>query len=104
MRQSIIKKVHQKISTLSLDEASEAVERAELFFLTYTNRKTVPKTAFYLLVDLAISFSKNDAGENQDVKSIKEGDTTVEFEEDDAKKTLHYYEKSLKMFRRARMK
>ncbi len=104
LRQKVIEKVHTKLPNTSLEIATEMVERSEEFFLTYTNRKKVPSSAFWLWVDMAVSIFQSSAGEVQGVKTIKEGDTTVEFIDVDIKTVLNYYQKSLNMYRKVMMR
>lgn len=71
---------------LQLDEpaALELADRAEEIFLSETYRRNVPDKAFWTWVDLAHAIHKDNTGTgDRSVTSIKRGDTTIQYNEND---------------------
>lgn len=78
-KEKVVATVRQRLA-LDADQAAELADRAEEIFLTETGRLQVPDRAFWLWVDLALAVHKGDTGiGEQQVTSIKRGDTTIQY-------------------------
>lgn len=82
MKDNVIAIVMTKQSSLTLEQATEYVSRAEEHFLELTKRTAVPPRAIWLWVDLSLAFYNEDLGTSSGkVSSIKRGDTAITYAE-----------------------
>nr|DAU32983.1 MAG TPA: tail connector protein [Caudoviricetes sp.] len=103
LKQRAIKKLQADLPGTAVSKLEEMIERAVEYFLWVTNRKVVPKLAFYLLVDMAKSLD-NITVSSEEVKSVKAGDTTVEFgDSKDSYDVLKKFKASLNVYKKVKM-
>ncbi|MEG1632040.1 MAG: hypothetical protein RR251_08520 [Hydrogenoanaerobacterium sp.] len=82
LKQAVINKVKERLPQQPATAVLECVDRAEEYFLGLTKRKSVPLSAFYLWIDLALRMNKLETGSESSgrISSIKRGDTTIQYE------------------------
>lgn len=80
-KERVVTVLRQRLQ-LEEGQAAELADRAEEIFLSETKRLQVPDRAFWLWVDLALAVHSEDVGTGeQQVTSIKRGDTTIQYSE-----------------------
>lgn len=102
-KQRIINKLQADLPDTPVSKIIDMIQRAEEYFLWTTNRKTVPSSAFYLLVDMAKSLEDITIS-SEKIKSVKAGDTTVEYK--DGKESydiLKQFKASLNVYKKVKM-
>ena len=103
--QKLINTLRVDLPNASLSKITEMIERAQEYFLWFTNRKVVPTSAFYLILDMSKALEQLDVfDKDNSVKSVKAGDTTVEFESGkDSYEILKRFSKSLNSYKKVKM-
>lgn len=102
-KQRVINKLQADLPDTPISKIIEMIERAQEYFLWTTNRKVVPPAAFYLLVDMAKSLDDITLS-SEKVKSVKAGDTTVEYQESQqVYDILKKFKSSLSVYKKVKM-
>ncbi|WP_455089065.1 hypothetical protein [Peptoanaerobacter stomatis] len=102
-KQRVINKLQADLPDTPISKIIEMIERAQEYFLWTTNRKVVPPSAFYLIIDMAKSLDDITLSSKK-VKSVKAGDTTVEYK--DGKESydiLKQFKASLNVYKKVKM-
>ena len=102
-KQRAINKLQADLPDTPVSKITEMIERAQEYFLWTTNRKVVPPSAFYLIIDMAKSLEDITVS-SEKVKSVKTGDTTVEYQESQqVYDILKKFKSSLNVYKKAKM-
>lgn len=100
LKEKVIHRVKEKFPDKPDIEINEAVGRAEEYFLSYTKRKNMPVTAFYLWIDMSSDdLNHNGYTDDQIISSVKRGDTTVSYATDNVKFGFTAYNEKLSQYR-----
>ena len=79
-REKVTEKVQAALPDVSPDQINDLINQAEEYFLAKTGRRTIPDRATYLWKDIAVMVGKTGQAATKIVKSVKRGDTTIEYD------------------------
>lgn len=102
-REKVITRVQLMFSDLTAANVEDLVAQAEEYFLALTGRHVVPERATHLWGDIAVEIKRNGlpASGQQNVSSIKRGDTTVNYSAGDAGNGLSGLDTRIALFKAA---